>query len=59
MPTRQPRRMHALARLRELLGIAHQDKAPGGACHREHVGQRQLARLVDEQGVDAAGELLA
>jgi hypothetical protein len=46
-----------LARLRQLLGIAEQHQVPGRSGHRQHVGQRQLPRLVDEEGVHAALEL--
>ena len=37
----------------ELLRVAQQHQVPRRPGHREHVGQRQLARLVHEQGVHA------
>ena len=45
----------ALLRLLELLRIAEQHEAPGRLRHREHVGQRHLPGLVDEQHVDRTG----
>lgn len=52
------RRVRDIARLGELLRVAHQDERPRCVRDGEHVGQRQLAGLVGEQHVDAAGELL-
>jgi len=47
-----------VAWLGELLGIAHEDEVVRGAGDRQDIGQGHLAGLVDEQCVDAAGELL-
>ena len=44
--------MAPLRRLRQLLRIAEQHELRRRAAHREHVGQRLLAGLVDEQHVD-------
>ncbi len=49
--------MGGLARLSQLLRVADQDDVPGRARHSQNVGQRQLARLIDEQRVHAALEL--
>ena len=52
-------RMRALLRLLELLRIAEQDDAPRGLRNGQHVGERHLPRLVDEEHVDGAVILLA
>ena len=57
--TPAPGGMRGLAGLGELLGVADQDEVPGRAGYGQDVGQRHLARLVDEQRVNAALELLA
>ena len=49
--------MRALERLVELLRIAEQDEAVRRSCDRDHVGQRDLAGLVDEQDVDRVDHL--
>ncbi len=49
----------ALGHLRELLGVAEQDDVPGGGAERERVGERDLARLVDEEVVEGAVDLVA
>ena len=46
-------RVCGVTRLGELLRVAEQHQVPRRSGHRQHVGQRQLARLVDEQGVHA------
>ena len=46
----------ALHRLRELLRITQQHQALRCVRDREHVGQRQLPGLVDDQDVDGLGE---
>ena len=51
--------MRALADVRELLRVAEQHQAAAGAGDRERVGERHLARLVDEQHVDRAAQVLA
>ena len=51
--------MAALRRLRQLLRIAEQHELRRRAAHREHVGQRLLPRLVDEQHVDRVRHPLA
>ena len=53
---RRPR-MASLLRLFELLRVAEQDEAPRGVRDGEHVGERHLAGLVDEQHIDGLGEL--
>jgi hypothetical protein len=55
----RPRRVRRLARLRELLRITDQHQVRRGAGHGQDVGQRELPRLVDEQGIRAARELRA
>ncbi len=44
--------MRALEGLVELLRIAEQDDRARGARHGEHVGERHLTRLVDEEDVE-------
>ena len=48
------RRMDALPHLRQLLRIAEQHEVARGSAHRDRVGQRHLARFVDEQVVEPA-----
>ena len=50
-------RVGALERLVELLRVAEQDEAVGRPRHRDDVGERDLARLVDEQDIDGVGHL--
>ena len=50
-----PRRVRRVARLGQLLRVAQQHQVPGRAGHGQDVGQRQLPRLVHEQGVHAVG----
>ena len=45
-------RVRALRRLVQLLRIAQQDEAVGGARHGDDIGQGDLAGLVDEEHVD-------
>jgi hypothetical protein len=52
-------RVHALRGLLELARIAEQDDAPGRAGRGEHVGERDLAGLIDDEQVDGVGHLLA
>ena len=54
-----PSRVHALRDLRELLRVAEQDDVARGGADRERVGERHLARLVDEQVVERLVHLLA
>ena len=49
-------RMTRLLRLLELLRIAEQHEALRAGRHREHVGERHLPGLVDEQHVDAVAK---
>jgi hypothetical protein len=51
------RRVIRLLRLLELLRIAEQHEVLGARGHREHVRERHLPGLVDEQHVDAVAEL--
>ena len=51
--------MRRLGDLRELLRVAEQDDVAGGGAQRERVGEGDLARLVDEQVVERAVDLLA
>ena len=51
--------MGALRRLGQLLGVAEQDEVSRRAGDGRHVGERHLPRLVDEQDVECAVELLA
>ena len=51
------RRVAALERLIELLRVAEQDEAASRRANGDHVGQRDLAGLVDEQDVDGVGHL--
>ena len=51
--------MDALADLGQLVGIAEEDDRPGRRAGRHRVGERLLARFVDEQDVDAPLELRA
>src|SRR5690242_19039175 len=44
--------MAPLDRLLELAGIAEQDEAIGSLRDGEHISERHLCRLVDEQNVD-------
>ncbi len=44
--------MHALDRLPELHLVAEQHEVARRCSHRDQVGERDLARLVDEQVVD-------
>ena len=44
--------MRALRDLRQLVRVAEQDERARGGADREHVGERDLARLVDEEHVD-------
>jgi hypothetical protein len=55
----RPERMRALGDVGELLGVAEQDDAARGLGDRDGIGQRDLARLVDEQDVDRAARVLA
>src|SRR5690606_28966656 len=50
-------RVACLLRLLELLRVSQQYEAPCAAGHREDVGKRHLAGLVDEQHIDAFGEV--
>ena len=52
-------RMGALADVRELLRIAEQHDAACALSNGERVGERDLARLVDEEDVDGLAHLLA
>ena len=56
---RTPRRRRdgSLRRLRELLRIAEQHDVLRRAAHRDDVGERLLARFVDEQHVDRVAHL--
>ena len=51
--------MDALRHLRELHRVAEQDERPRARAERERVGERGLARLVDEEVVERPVELLA
>ena len=51
--------MAALHRLAELHLVAHQDQVPGRKAHGDRVRQGDLPRLVDEEVVERAGQLLA
>ena len=42
----------ALRDLRELVRVAEEDEGARGRADREHVRERDLARLVDEEHVD-------
>ena len=53
------RRVDRLPDLRELLGVAEQDQVARARAHRERVGERDLAGLVDEEVVERAVQLLA
>ena len=53
------RRVRALRDLRELVRVAEQDDVPRRRPDREHVRERDLPRLVDEQRVHVPVELLA
>ena len=44
--------MRALRDLRQLVRVAEQDERAGARPGGEHVGERELAGLVDEQHVD-------
>jgi len=48
----------ALGGLGQLAGVAHQHQPVGGASHGQHVGQRELARLVDHERVETSLQLL-
>ena len=50
-------RVARLLRLLELLRVAEQHEALRRGGQREHVGERHLSRLVDEQHVDAVAKL--
>ena len=47
--------MNALRDVRQLLRIAEQDEVARGRAHRDGIGERHLAGLVDEQVVERAG----
>ena len=51
---REPRalRVRALRDLRQLVRVAEQDERPRGRPDREHVGERELPGLVDEEHVE-------
>ena len=49
----------ALRDLRQLVRIAEQHEVPRRVADRDDVGERDLARLVDDQRVEEAGEVLA
>jgi hypothetical protein len=51
--------VRGLARLSQLLRIAQQHQVPGRADHGQDVGQRQLPRLIHEQGVHAGRQAAA
>jgi hypothetical protein len=51
-------RVARLLRLLQLLRVAEQHEAFRARGYCEHVGERHLARLVDEQHVDAVAEAL-
>ena len=51
-------RVGALGDLRELVRVAQEDERSRGAAERDDVGEGHLARLVDEEDVDAAGHRL-
>ena len=51
--------MRALRHLRQLVRVAEQDEVPRRRPHRERVGERELAALVDEQRVDVPVDVLA
>ena len=53
------RRVDRLRDLGELLGIAEQDHVARARAHRERVGERDLAGLVDQQVVERLVHLLA
>ncbi len=53
------RRMRALRDLRQLVRVAEQDDVPRRRPDREHVGERDLPALVDEQRVDVPVQVLA
>ena len=48
-------RVMALADLRQLLRIAEQHQVLGRPRHRDGVGQAELARLLDDEQVEAGG----
>jgi hypothetical protein len=48
-----------LERLRELHLVADQDHIPGAHTHRDRVGERDLARLVDKQVIDLLIQFLS
>ena len=52
-------RHRALRDLRQLVRVAEQDEVPRRVADRDDVRERDLARLVDDQRVDEAGEVLA
>ena len=51
--------MHALRDLRQLVGVAQQDDRGGRAADGDHVGQRHLASLVDEEDIDRIEHVVA
>ena len=50
-------RVRSLEDLRELLRVADEHEVARGGAHRERVGERDLAGLVDEQVVEHAVEV--
>ena len=52
-------RVDGLGDLRELLRVAEEHEVASGRAHGERVGERELARFVDEQIVERAVELRA
>ena len=51
--------MDALRDLGELERVAEQDDRPRRGAHRERVGERDLAGLVDDEHVERLVEILA
>ncbi len=51
--------MVPLGDLGELHLVADEDEVAGGEAHRDGVGEGDLAGLVDDEVVEAAGQLLA